>query len=113
MTDYWRIFAEEVPADMGLELTPEQIDYLTDALKGAHDNYSTAHGHDVLRQYKKDERPRLKLRKPINTASSSCRSTGYYEEYWSVHDDLTGHSFGFSGPNAGEDARLFYERNSR
>lgn len=48
MGNYWRIFAEEVPSDMGIHLTPEQIDYLTNALEGAHENYSMAHGHDCI-----------------------------------------------------------------
>ena len=48
MADYWRIFAEEVPAEMGLNLTPEQIDYLTDALKGAAENEGLFTGRDCI-----------------------------------------------------------------
>lgn len=59
MGDYWRIFAEEVPADMGLKLTPEQIDYLTDALKGAHENYGMAHGRDHIPDPRAGEIKRL------------------------------------------------------
>ena len=47
MPSYWRIFAEEVPADLGIELTHEQIDKLTAALEGAHENYGLASGQEV------------------------------------------------------------------
>lgn len=44
---YWRIFAEEVLSDMGIHLTPDQTDELTDALTGAHENYGLHSGRDV------------------------------------------------------------------
>lgn len=44
---YWRIFAEEVPSDLGITLTDEQIDKLTNALEGAHENYGLGTGQEV------------------------------------------------------------------
>ncbi len=44
---YWRVFAEEVPSDLGIEMTDEQISSLTEALQGAHENYGLATGRDV------------------------------------------------------------------
>jgi hypothetical protein len=44
---YWRIFAEEVPSDLGLSLSAGQVDDLTNALIGAHENYGVCSGSDV------------------------------------------------------------------
>lgn len=44
---YWLIFAQEVPADLGLSLTEEQIDSLCKALEGAYENYGLGSGRDV------------------------------------------------------------------
>jgi len=44
---YWRIFAEEVPSDLGITMTDEQVDGLTRALEGAHENYGLGSGRDV------------------------------------------------------------------
>jgi hypothetical protein len=44
---YWRIFAQEVPSDLGIKLDDEQIDSLTRALEGAHENYGLHSGRDV------------------------------------------------------------------
>lgn len=44
---YWRIFAEEVPSDLGISLTPEQTEDLATALEGAHENYGLHSGRDV------------------------------------------------------------------
>jgi hypothetical protein len=60
MSSYWRIFAEEVPSDIGIELTEQQIDALTKALEGAHENYSLGTGQDVAdRNWRASENRRL------------------------------------------------------
>lgn len=45
---YWRIFAEEVPSDLGISLTPEQVTALAEAAEGAAENQSTACGWDAI-----------------------------------------------------------------
>lgn len=45
--EYWRIFAEEVPSDLGISMTDEQVGKLTDALVGAHENYGLHSGQDI------------------------------------------------------------------
>jgi hypothetical protein len=60
MSTYWRIFAEEVPSDLGIELTKQQIDDLTEALEGAHENYGLATGQEVAdRNWRASEDRRL------------------------------------------------------
>jgi hypothetical protein len=60
-SSYWRIFAEEVPSDLGLELTDEQIEQLTVALEGAHENYGLGSGQDVAdRNWRAAEDRRLR-----------------------------------------------------
>ena len=44
---YWRLFAEEVPSELGISMTDEQTDGLTRALEGAHENYGLGSGRDV------------------------------------------------------------------
>lgn len=48
MSDYWRIFAEEVPSELGITLTEAQIESLAGMMEGAHENYGMAHGHDCI-----------------------------------------------------------------
>jgi len=48
MSDYWRIFAEEVPSELGIALTEAQIESLAGMMEGAHENYGMAHGHDCI-----------------------------------------------------------------
>jgi hypothetical protein len=50
MDNYWRVFAEEVPSDLGIVMTPEQIDQLAQALEGAHENYGLHSGRDIADQ---------------------------------------------------------------
>ena len=60
-TSYWRIFAEEVPSDLGIELTSEQVEKLTIALEGAHENYELGSGEDVAdRNWRTAEDRRLR-----------------------------------------------------
>lgn len=44
---YWYIFASEVPSDLGIDMTDEQINALTRALEGAHENYRLNTGLEV------------------------------------------------------------------
>lgn len=44
---YWQIFASEVPSDLGIEMTDEQVEQLARALEGAHENYGTYTGRDI------------------------------------------------------------------
>lgn len=44
---YWKIFAEEVPSDLGIAITDEQVADLAYALEGAHENYGLHSGRDV------------------------------------------------------------------
>jgi hypothetical protein len=45
---YWRIFADEVPGDLGIELTADQVEALAEAIEGAAENQSTACGWDMI-----------------------------------------------------------------
>lgn len=59
VSPYWRIFAEEVPADLGIELSSEQIEALAEAAEGAAENQSTACGWDVIPNPDRTEIERL------------------------------------------------------
>ena len=48
--EYWKIFASEVPSDLGIAMTDEQVEQLARALEGAHENYSLGTGEDVATQ---------------------------------------------------------------
>ena len=50
MNEYWKIFASEVPSDLGIPLTDEQVKQLAEAMEGAHENYGLASGSDIADQ---------------------------------------------------------------
>lgn len=56
---YWRIFAEEVPSDLGISLTEEQIQGLAEAAEGAAENQSTGCGWDMIPNPDRTEIARL------------------------------------------------------
>jgi len=45
---YWRIFAEEVPCELGITLTDDQVTALAHAIEGAAENQSTGCGWDHI-----------------------------------------------------------------
>lgn len=56
---YWRMFAEEVPSDLGISLTDEQVTALAEAAEGAAENQSTACGWDMIPNPDRAELERL------------------------------------------------------
>lgn len=46
--DYWKECISEALEDAGLKATDKQIEDIAGWIEGAHDNYSQAHGHDVM-----------------------------------------------------------------
>ncbi len=100
MDAYWRIFAEEVPSDLGVTLTPEQVDQLTVALEGAHENYGLATGRDVAdRNWRANEDERLRMEgankifayieervQAIDSGPSKCFEYMSHEQRMAMHE---------------------------
>ena len=59
MNEYWKIFASEVPSDLGIPLTDEQVKQLAEAMEGAHENYGLASGSDIADQERKKIAPTI------------------------------------------------------
>lgn len=110
MSGYWRIFAEEVPSDMGIKLTDQQVDELTKALEFAYENYGMSHGHDQLIKIK-PEKPTLNLSAPWNSGSTVSMLSGMIDDFWHITDRTTGHTFSFDGPEGRKKALEFYNTN--
>jgi hypothetical protein len=74
---YWRIFAEEVPSDLGIELTAEQVEALAEAAEGAAENQSTACGWDMIPNPDRAEIDRLE-----KLLKEARRETELAEDVW-------------------------------
>jgi len=48
MSDYWHECIAEAFDDAGISATEKQIAVVAGWVEGAHENYGTAHGHDVI-----------------------------------------------------------------
>jgi len=75
---YWRIFAEEVPCELGISLTDEQVSELAYAIEGAVENQSLACGWDKIPNPDRTEIARLEqqlkdLRKEAEEAEDVWR----------------------------------------
>lgn len=55
---YWKIFAEEVPSDLGVMMTDQQVKDLAYALEGAHENHGLHSGRDIADANWKAQRER-------------------------------------------------------
>ena len=49
--DYWRECIDIAAEEIGLVLTDEQAQALADSVRGGHENYGMAHGHDMIGNY--------------------------------------------------------------
>lgn len=91
--DYWeeciRIGLEEA----GLVATDEQIKILTDSVKGGHENYSMAHGYDVIGSYTesqsqrelrelKDRLEKERIWKLSTEPCQRCTTKGSLKDMW-------------------------------
>lgn len=74
---YWRIFAEEVPSDLGIVLTGEQISALAEAAEGAAENQSTACGWDHI-----PNPDRLEIERLTRELKEARQSAGRAEDVW-------------------------------
>lgn len=77
VSPYWRIFAEEVPSDLGITLTSEQIEALAEAAEGAAENQSTACGWDMIPNPDRTEIARLE-----KLLKEARRETEHAERIW-------------------------------
>lgn len=69
---YWRIFAEEVPSDLGISLTPDQVTALAEAAEGAAENQSMACGWDAIPNPDRAEIARLERELKAARADADC-----------------------------------------
>lgn len=88
--DYWKECIEEAFEDAGIKATQEQIETVTNWVEGAHDNYSMAHGYDVMFKPSKLEKP-----KGFNFGTPHCHSRDGLQEHMTVTCKNTGHVFYF------------------
>ena len=76
MSNYWRIFAEEVPSELGITLTDAQVDALTEALEGAHENYGMAHGHDYIQNHETQRANEAERALKAERSKVQCQTCG-------------------------------------
>jgi len=96
---YWKICIEEAFGDAKIEATEEQISLVASFVEGAHDNYSTANGHDDFPSYSELENKKLmkELREerkkvicPDCKGKGSERSQGPIHSSWMTCDRCGG-----------------------
>ena len=85
---YWKECISEALDDAGISATDEQIDIISSWVEGAHDNYSMAHGYDVIgspydsqakRELEKLKKEKDDYDKWVNRTKpcKKCTTTGY------------------------------------
>lgn len=60
MSEYWEECINEAFADIGIIADDKQIAEMVDWVKGAHENYGMAHGHDCIPNPLENENKDLK-----------------------------------------------------
>lgn len=85
---YWENCIQEAFEDAGIEATQDQINTIASWVEGAHENYSMAHGHDVISSPLKYENEQLKreLKNERNKCTCDvCSGAGYITQYGPIH----------------------------
>jgi hypothetical protein len=91
--NYWETCIEEAFEESGIVATKDQMENVAAWVDGAHDNYSMAHGHDVIRSnFISDEQRELeKLKNEIakkerwensTVPCRRCATTGLVLDVW-------------------------------
>jgi DnaJ-class molecular chaperone len=86
--NYWKECIEEAFDDAGISATEEQINTVADWVKGAHDNYGMAFGHDCISNPLENENKRLtqELKKEKNkTICDKCNGKGSITTHGPCH----------------------------
>lgn len=93
MSNYWKIFVDEVLPDLGINANKDQADQLAEMIEGAHENYGMATGNDIADQnYISDEAreleeikanaEKLRLWECKTQPCKSCTTTGLVVDGW-------------------------------
>jgi hypothetical protein len=74
MMEYWEECISEAAEGCGLNLTDEQLEYMTEAIEGAHECYGMAFGHDAIPNPVEEENKKLKKELEREQNKVICRS---------------------------------------
>jgi len=87
--NYWEECLSIAAEECGLVLTDEQLSYLAEAVEGGRDNYSQAHGYDVIGSPVNTELTKLKqqVKQREDWENSTrpcpeCSTTGWVIDSW-------------------------------
>lgn len=86
--NYWHECVSEAMSEAGVTATDEQIDFVTGFVEIAHENYSTAMGHDVIGNPMVNENKRLSRELEIERSKRvcpDCKGAGTTTTYGPVH----------------------------
>lgn len=83
MSEYWRIFVDEVVPNLGIEMTDEQRNSLLNEIRNAHDNYGMAHGYDHIPNPLVEENRKLSKQlqnERDKVPCETCKGKGYLRD---------------------------------
>jgi hypothetical protein len=90
--NYWKECVAEALDDAGIIATDEQINTVSEWVKGAHENYGMAFGHDCIPNHLEIENKNLlkELKKEKNKVMCSyCNGTGNLTSHGPVHSSYS------------------------
>jgi len=72
--DYWKDCVSEAMDEAGIKATDAQIEFVADAVDGAHENYGLAHGYDAIPNPLSRENDELKKELEQERGKRICRT---------------------------------------